>query len=403
MMIRGLCATGIAAILFAVGCVQQPKTTPPANPSSVVEPQPVQQSSPAANVDQMEAARGSPDVLAVRAENYSRQIESMLSKRDVAQGPAVASKVQWADPGDFRLGDATPTARSEPVDPGAPSPIRAAIQTSPSQANRVAAISQREASAVTASANMPARADEPSTRPSSARMPASAGATGQLADRLSARIREFPRDVCTHLEYQLLQLLLEEQVPQLSVLSSLPTEDRELISAVLDGLSLFRSTLRSDNNMLLSKKIRPLIDMSDRLRSQADLTIPTVALCRTVKGFGDYEPIEPARFVAGSEQKAILYCEIANFSSNLNDAHQWETQLRQELVLYTEFGVPVWSDKTDLIKDAARTRRHDFFVNKRIIIPKNLTVGRYLLKASIVDLQANRVAEASVPIVVAAE
>jgi hypothetical protein len=224
-----------------------------------------------------------------------------------------------------------------------------------------------------------------------------------LSDKLATRVREYPRDVAGHLEYQVLQLLLDEQVPQLAALASLPGEDRELVSAVLDGLSLFRSTLRSDNNMLLSKKIRPLIEMADRLRSQADLTIPTVALCKSVEGFGKYDPIDPARFAAGAEHKAIVYCEVANFASNLNERQQWETRLRQELVLYTEFGVPVWNDRTETIVDAARNRRHDFFVNKRVVIPGNLTIGRYLLKVSIVDEQANRVAEQTVPIVIAAK
>jgi hypothetical protein len=127
-----------------------------------------------------------------------------------------------------------------------------------------------------------------------------------------------------------------------------------------------------------------------------------VLLCRSVEGFGRYDPIEPARFAAGSEHKAIIYCEIANFASNLNDKRMWETRLKQELVLYTEGGVPVWNDKPSSIIDAARVRRHDFFVNKRITLPSSLTIGRYLLKVSVIDEQANRVAEASVPIVIAA-
>ena len=98
-----------------------------------------------------------------------------------------------------------------------------------------------------------------------------------------------------------------------------------------------------------------------------------------------------------------MYCEVANFASNRNAKQQWETRLRQELVLYTEFGVPVWNDRTETIVDTARNRRHDFFVNKRIVIPGNLSIGRYLLKVSIIDEQANRVAEQTLPIVIMAK
>ena len=84
-------------------------------------------------------------------------------------------------------------------------------------------------------------------------------------------------------------------------------------------------------------------------------------------------------------------------------AQRLAVALRQELVLYTEFGAAVWNDKTETIIDTARNRRHDFFVNKLVVIPKTLAVGRYLLKVSIVDLHANRVAEASVPIVIVAQ
>ena len=37
--------------------------------------------------------------------------------------------------------------------------------------------------------------------------------------------------------------LRDQSVPDLASLTSLPTEDRELVSAVMDGLSNFRNTL----------------------------------------------------------------------------------------------------------------------------------------------------------------
>ena len=416
----------LGALVLAGGCANQTKSRPAADadtqrpaPDETVTPVQGQESpalprDPEVKPDQMEASAGTADALARKAQTYSREMETLLSRRPVPPQQSAASvepsEVKWADPNDFRLADVTPTsAGARSVQPL----VRPVIETSPSQANQLASIAPAPEQHVVisnASANAPARAEEPATKLSNpSASPSGKGAapmsmsSAGLSEKLATRVREYPRDVSGHLEYQLLQFLLDEQVPQLAALAALPNEDRELVTAVLDGLSLFRSTLRSDNNMLLSKKIRPLIDMADRLRSQADLTIPTVELCRSVEGFGKYEPIDPARFAAGAEHKAIVYCEVANFMSNLNDKRQWETRLRQELVLYTEGGVPVWNDRTDTIVDTARNRRHDFFINKRIVIPGNLTIGRYLLKVSIIDEQASRVAEQTVPLVIAAK
>ena len=52
--------------------------------------------------------------------------------------------------------------------------------------------------------------------------------------------------------------------------------------------------------------------------------------------------------------------------------------------------------------DVSRNRRHDFFVVEMIHLPSNLTIGRYLLKVSVVDQNVNRIAEATLPIKIVA-
>jgi hypothetical protein len=163
----------------------------------------------------------------------------------------------------------------------------------------------------------------------------------------------------------------------------------------MDGLSNFRNALRSGDNARFSTKVAPLIDMADRLRSQAELNIPTLALCSKVDGFGAYDPIEPARFVAGKDHMVVLYCEVENFTSRQDSKQLWVTRFQQEAVLYTETGLPIWEDKTKGIVDMSRNRRHDFFIVKLVKLPANLTVGRYLMKVSVVDQlpSPNRIAE----------
>ncbi|WP_428938838.1 hypothetical protein [Fontivita pretiosa] len=366
-----------------------------------------QRSAPTGGVDQMDANAGSAEALARKAQEYSRQLTLMLSRRSGASGTTrepSPSRVEWMDPSAFSLGGSeTPTLRTIADEQGSTGSVRA---DAPQAAQPPDSRDRSAVALAGSSAKRPVFIEPTSSLPQA---PAASGslnelpAAGELSEKFSRRIKDYPRDVSAHLDYQLLQFLLDQPAPQLSALSSLPSEDRELITALIDGLSNFRNALRADRNMLLSRKIKPLLDVAERLRSQADLTIPTIALCTKVQGFGNYDPIEPARFAAGREHPAIVYCEIANFTSHLNDRQQWETRLTWDMTLYTEQGMSVWTDKTEQITDSSRNRRHDFFVRKVIKLPGTLTIGRYVLKVSIVDTQSNRVAEASVPIVIAAQ
>ena len=226
-----------------------------------------------------------------------------------------------------------------------------------------------------------------------------------LAKRLAQHVHDDPQDLAGHLDYQLFQMLNGDVVPQLTTMSPLSPEDRELVSAIVDGLSNFRDGARADSNMLLSRKVKPLLEMADRVRNEAELSIPTIALCRRVDRFGVYEPIAGQRFLAGQEQPVIVYCEVENFASQLNNQKMWETKLKQEVVLYTEQnGLEVWRDKqTRPVVDLSRNRRHDFFMAQMIRLPASLTIGRYLLKVSVEDLQVNRIAENTVAIEIVAQ
>jgi hypothetical protein len=333
------------------------------------------------------------DALTRRTASHAQDIEELLSRRG-AEGPAAESDVLWMEPDSHTLlvdSAINDVPRANPSGP---------VEVSP--AHSFATSHDRQMPSADAPKAAVNPFDGPQILPPEADhdLPLSSDRahTDLLHERLTRHIRDYPRDTAGHLEYQLLQFLRGEQVPQLSAIASLPVEDRELLVALLDGLSNFRSTLRADNNMLLSRKVRPLIQMSDRLRTQADLHIPTIALCTRVDGFGVYQPIEPARFTAGQEHPAIIYCEVQNFSSQMNDDRKWETHLAHEAVLYTEGGMNVWQEPVHMVTDQSRNRRQDFFVVKLVRLPASLTIGQYVLKVTIRDEHAGRVAEASLPI-----
>lgn len=394
-------------MVLTVGCAKDAKSvaSPPASsgPPATVQPAAVEPVKPVPahdstiQPDRMDARGGTIEALTRKVESYAREFQNQ-TVRGSAQGPGLPpepSMVQWVNIDEFHLSPhqgrpmARMVARDDP-----PAVVRPAIETSSVTANRsesVAYVPAAQGAGSNAAAEVPRHVGTVS--PSDSEIVA-------LRQRLTARVKDYPRDIANHLELQLLMFLTDQHVPDMTLLASLAPEDRELLAAIIDGIANFRSAIRADNNMLLSRKVRPIVEMAGRVRAQAELSIPRLALCTRVMGFGVYDPIEPARFAAGREHHAIIYCEVENFASTLGTGGMWETKLTMDIVLYTETGLAVWTDKTETILDQSRARRTDFFVRKMIKLPATLTIGRYLLKVTIIDQQANRVAEASVPIVI---
>lgn len=351
---------------------------------------------------------------------------------DDAVAKALAPKesvVQWHDPDALSLGESQPRV-DEPSPDAAPAEPRRSPRIDPGEAVRHARrdpaqeLAQETAPAPSpdAVANEPlevkgaapadatpqpeaaqASLDEPGDLSAKVVSVANASAgSDPLAARIAQRLRENPGDVPAHFDHQLFRFLAEEQTPDLGALSTLPSEDRELLTALIDGLSNFRSALRGDTNMLHSRKVRPLLDMAARLKSQAELWIPTIALCSRVKGYGVYEPMN-ARFVAGAAHEVLVYCEVANFASQQNEQGIWEVKLSQEAVLYKDNGHRVMSNRRESTVDRARNRRQDFCVAQRLVLPANLPIDRYILKVTVTDEQVKRLAEATIPIELVAQ
>jgi hypothetical protein len=327
--------------------------------------------------------------------------------------------VEWLNPDRFSL--STPTEAAPPASapprpvspPAIPAPggdaIRVPADSGATAANQATQIPHPPAAVpatpAAPSAPMIASAQIPATPggdPAFPSLTSGISATvvadpDPLGTRFAQRMRDFPTDLSAHLDYQLLRFLHDEQVPQLDTISTLPGEDRDLLTAVMDGMTNFRAGLRTNRNMLLSEKVKPILDLADRVRSQAELTIPVIAICSRVQGFGVYDPM-PTTLRVGIDNPVIIYCEVGNFSSQQDEKGLWETKLSQEAVLYTDTGYPAWRDKSDIPLDLSRNRRHDFFVVKKVVFPRTLNIGRYNLKVSIVDEQVKRIAENSVPI-----
>ena len=407
-----LAGAGVALVVFLfVGCAAKPKPQAPSpqDPSGGqpvarghAKPQAAVGGGAEADAPTISPAEAAPKSIAQNAAAYAQNLESLLAKRAPKQkqdDPARKSVEVTDDTGSESDGGAANAAMKVSPEARKKEPVNAeaSVDESPAAAPPAAAKAQPVAPAP-ADAKAPAAAAR-GPAPKSPTIPATADL---LQQQLTSRAKQYPQDAAAQLDYQLLQFLRDESVPDLAGVAPLAAEDRELLTTLLDGLSNFRNGLRAEANMLESKKVSPLLEMADRLRAQGELTIPTVQLCTKVDRFGVYEPMQPAQFKAGAANEAILYCEVANFSSQLADGRQWETRLKHECVLYSENGLNVWNANADPVTDQSRNRRHDFHVVRRLRIPA-IPIGRYLLKVTVTDLQVNRVAEATVPVQVVAQ
>jgi hypothetical protein len=139
-------------------------------------------------------------------------------------------------------------------------------------------------------------------------------------------------------------------------------------------------------------------NLRDALVDQPHLTLPTIAFCSRVGGFGDYTAFERNSFLSGGEQKLIVYLEIDDFTSQLNPNMEHVTELAQQLTIYSDRdGIPVWKEDWQSAIDVSKNQRQDFFTVQVITLPKALSVGKYQLKVRVRDEKSKAEAEGSVP------
>ena len=431
----------IAASLAAVGCA----SSGPGGASAAAPP--ASTTRPEAAVAPSDTGAPSPDALARKTAGYVKEMQADLDSQTnpdagnqgggivpntppgpkdtssddtspaatLASPPAAAtppangtvrqSQVQWDQPvqappagADAVVSSPPPVAPpSQPVTPIIPRPTPAvAVAVPPART-----APQQPAPAPTNTAAK--SAFFPQVIPESADLPggSSGGGIGlqssdELERRLAQKIKDDPRDIPAQLDYQLLEFVKGRATPDMSAVAGLTAEDREIVTSILDGLGNFQSQVSADGNLLLVRKIQPLLEMADRLRSESDLSISTIQLCTKVDGYGVYKLADP-HYKSGQENPVIVYTEITNFTSELDDTHQWQTKLTQQAILYTETGIPVWPEKPapEPVVDQCRNRRHDFFVANVLRLPPTLAPGHYLLKVTINDQATGHVAEAT--------
>lgn len=190
-------------------------------------------------------------------------------------------------------------------------------------------------------------------------------------------------------------------------------DQRRSVETAQDLMRSFSTdpNLASGDPAGMARLLREKADQLTASASQDGLALGTVAICQRVDGFGRYATLGTSTFVAGRPAAMIVYSEIENFSQtrgtegpNRENAEQWRVELGQTIRLYLESdGSEQLVLPESVVRDAAVSKRHDFFLVQRVDLPKNLSVGNYHLKIAVRDVASGAIAERAVPIRVVAD
>ncbi len=183
----------------------------------------------------------------------------------------------------------------------------------------------------------------------------------------------------------------------------LTDDERSLLKNMQDHFVALGKSL--DGSQDATRAVRTNIaKLQQALSQEPDLAIKTAVLCTRVRGFGDYDELDLTQLVAHRSQQAVLYIEISEFASELNEKDEWVTVTSQQLKIYSERdGIPVWQEDWRTAIDRSRQRRNDFFTVQLLSLPEPLSVGKYQLKIRLRDDKSGAETERSIPFVLLAQ
>lgn len=185
-----------------------------------------------------------------------------------------------------------------------------------------------------------------------------------------------------------------------SLLASLSPQDQERVKRYHRAVTLLHNESLGGGDLDRDEFAAKL----EELYGSQPVTIRTIELCEKVLGYGVYDTFPDREFVAGREQKMIVYVELDHFkAAQRSEGDGYEVRLRQELELYESNGFEVWSHEPVDVPDVSRNQRRDFFVVQLITLPAQLALGEYRLKVRVYDENAGTRDESSIAIRIVAD
>lgn len=365
------------------------------------EPRPAEQAEPAQIVALPPAPATQPaeDVLpAVR--QYIERLESV-----VARPPALADVPPASPLRPQLVSDEAPAAQQtadpptasvpQPSAPGGqvelPAPT-AEPPAAPSPAPNPPVLSALEVRAEPAAVPASSESGPPTVNASAV----ARGAPFTLRDYLARAPATGDDSFQEQLDRRLLSAIAGEYEQAREPLQMATAEEQELASRLVEACLAVRDWHMGDPARAAESASQQLTPLLGTLRRLTDLRIPRLAVCSAVRGYGQYDEIDPPRFAAGTSAEFVLYCELDNFASETRDGFS-TTIFDLTTTILDHAGTTVIEFRDTDIVDRCRNPRRDCFVPRLVRLPAALSPGQYVAKVTVVDKLAHKVAEARAP------
>lgn len=205
-------------------------------------------------------------------------------------------------------------------------------------------------------------------------------------------------DFRRQLDRRVLQAMSGEYERAREPINPAPAEQQRLASAFIEALIAMREAHGGQPDMESHEILDRMAGLREELERASELSIQRMAICRAVRGFGQYDEISPPTFLAGRESEIVAYCELRDFASESLKDGQFESRFSMTITLLSASGDVALEMKDEGIVDRCRARRRDCFIPRLVRIPASLSPGDYVIKATVVDTIRNKVAQQTTPL-----
>ena len=367
----------LACALLSLGGCALLDEQPAAHREKAPPPEPVE---PAQVVeDQTQGAKTPEDAINDAVGNWVNRVEKA---EKVRQGQAQAT----VDSNGTRLAADGETA---PPPPPAPSTAPAIVTTQP-------AVAQAPELASVAVRGVPELQTVP-TDPLAPKVnaPAYAGNTPTSLRALLDKLPPAEGDAAfrEQLDRRMLWVIAGDYERARAPLNLVTAEQQELATRFVEAWIVIRDWHMGDQPGGANTALRELEELRKALGRLSDLSVPTLKICSAVRGYGQYDVVDPPRFIAGTSNEFVLYCEVSDFVSEQRDDGSYTTTFDMTTTLLNRVGDAVLELKDAQLIDRCRNRRHDCFIPRLVRLPATLSPGQYVAKVTIVDKLGQKVAE----------
>lgn len=227
-------------------------------------------------------------------------------------------------------------------------------------------------------------------------MDVSSGGSGtnldQIIEQAKADVEQDPTDARKQWRLSLLQLAADKPADAARLSDGLSPDARRLTTHIVRTVTN-ASKLLDDPLAGADRTLAALDAFRASLREEAELLVPVVALCSRVTTFGVYDPLPEGSLKPYQANRAIVYCEVDNFTTEEAGNEGYRSLLATRIELFTDDGKSVWSHEEERIEDTSQQRREDFFLAQLVTLPADLGPGDYVLKVAVTDVLSSKTNE----------